>query len=164
MFQLALQCSCVPSGSAPNTALQEQLPADASKRQQYDWYQRHNENFLPSFFSLLPNFRRTYIVLDGLEYVKYALDIIPALLEQDFGNVSIAVFSRLDKLLGPILELADVSIRLLTAEPSPDTLRGYCRSRMDRKVEPELVAAGFRQPKVWLDDIENAICNASDGL
>lgn len=176
MFQLALQCSCVPSGSAPNKALQERLPADASKEQQNAWDQ-HHENFLQAFFSILSNFRRTYIILDGLEFrevwtgdgdyelrVKYAHDIIPALLEQDFGNVSIAVFSSLDKHLKPVLELADVSIRLLKAEPSPDTLRGYCRSRMDRKVEPELVAAGFRQPKVWLDDIETAICNASDGL
>ena len=89
---------------------------------------------------------------------------IQPLLEQDFGNVSIAIFSRPGRYLDPILDLADVSIRLLEAEPSPDTLRGYCRSRVEGRVKPELMTAGFRQPEIWLDDIEDAICKASDGL
>ena len=135
------------------------------------------ERLLQAFLSILPFFQRTYIILDGLDsYLCGEGDdvregradeisaFIQPLLEQDFGNVSIAIFSRPERSLDLVFDLADVSIRLLKAEPSPDTLRGYCRSRMDRKVEPELVAAGFRQPKVWLDDIETAICNASDGL
>ena len=178
MFQLALQCSCVLLGSAPNNVSQAELPANASKKQQDSWYQRHQESFHQALFSILSNFRRTYIVLDGLikgtfwngdehhgsEMVMHALKIIPSLLEQDFGNVSIAIFSRVHTALASITDLADVSIRLLKAEPSPDTLRGYCRSRVEGKVKPELVTAGFRQPKAWLDDIETAICNASDGL
>ena len=168
MFRLALQCSCVPLGSAPNNVSQEELPADASQEQQNSWDQRHHKSFHQELFSILSNFRRTYIVLDGLEdggsEVMHALKIVPSLLEQDFGNVSIAIFSRVHTALASITDLADVSIRLLKAEPSPDTLRGYCRSRVERKVKPELVSAGFRQPEVWLDDIERAICNASDGL
>ena len=90
--------------------------------------------------------------------------IIQSLLEQDFGNVSVAIFSRPERSLEPILDLADVSIRLLKAEPSPVSLHGYCRSRVEGKVMPELVTAGFRQPEIWLGDIEKAICRASDGL
>ena len=178
LFQLALQCSCVPVGLGKENVLQANPPADASVEQRNSWYQRHQESLLQALFSVLPNFRRTYIILDGFESCVFMTDewghrrqrakdepkIIPSLLEQDFGNVSIAVFSRNEKRLDPIIELADVSIRLLKAEPSPDTLRGYCRSSVERKVKPELVAAGFRQPEVWLDDIEEAICNASDGL
>ena len=89
---------------------------------------------------------------------------IRALLEQDFGNVNIAIFSRPNRSVNPILDLADVSIRLLKAEPSPDSLLGYCRSRVEGKVMPELVTAGFRQPEIWLGDIEKAICAASDDL
>lgn len=178
MFQLAFQCSWVPIGCGLDTVLQEKLPADASDEQWNSWYWRRNESLLQALFSILPNFRRTYIIVDRFEAcapapsnsfrqsqrAKLELDIIPSLLEQDFGNVSIAIFSRDDKHLDPVIELADVSIRLLKAEPSPDSLRGYCRPRVERKVKPELVTAGFRQPEVWLDDIEKAICNASDGL
>lgn len=179
MFQLALQCACVPVGLAPNNVLQENLPADASNEQRNSWYQRYHESLLQALLSILPNFRRTYIIVDGWfescvfsndEWghrrgrAKDELNIIPSLLEQDFGNVSIAIFSRLKSSIASITDLADVSIRLLKAEPSFDTLRGYCRSRVECKVKPELVTAGFRQPEVWLDDIEVAICNASDGL
>ena len=121
------------------------------------------------------NFRRTYLILDGLGFGAYdnasavrtdkeMSAFIQLLLEQDFGNVNIAVFCRPNRILDPILDLADVSIRLLKAEPSPDSLHGYCRSRVEGKVIPELVTAGFRQPEIWLGDIEDAICGASDGL
>ena len=93
-----------------------------------------------------------------------AMNIAQSLLQQDFGNVSIAIFSRPERYSDPIFDLADVSIRLLKAEPSTDTLRGYCRSKVEAKVMPELITAGFRQPEIWLDDIEDAICGASDGL
>ncbi|KAK0512956.1 hypothetical protein JMJ35_004973 [Cladonia borealis] len=113
--------------------------------------------------------------LDGLETrgegddshvrrVEEISAVTQTLLEQDFGNVSIAIFSRPERYLDPILDLADVSIRLLKAEPSPVNLHGYCRSRIERKVLPELVTAGFRQPEIWLGDIEDVICGASDGL
>ena len=175
MFQLALRSSCVPSGLAWNKVLQGKPPADASHAQQESWCPQYREYLLHALFSILPNFRRTYIVLDGLDTrgggddssVKRAKEIstiIQPLLEQDFGNVSIAIFSRPERCLDPIFDLADVSIRLLEAEPSPDTLRGYCRSRVKGKVMPELVTAGFRQPEIWFDDIEKAVFRASDGL
>ncbi len=90
--------------------------------------------------------------------------IVRSLLEQDFGNVSIAIFSRPEGYLDPVFDLADVSIRLLKAEPSTNTLSTYCQGRVEEKVKPELVTAGFRQPEIWLDDIVRAICIASDGL
>lgn len=162
MFQLAFQCSCVPLGSGWDT-----VPTDAPYKHWVSWYQRRHVFLLQALFSILPNFRRTYIILDGFARRasnEYDSNDIPSLLEQDFGNVSIAIFSRDHKRLDPIMELADVSIRLLKAEPSANTLRGYCRTRVEGKVKPELVTAGFQQPEVWLDDIEKAICNASDGL
>ena len=176
LCQLALRCSCVPSGR--DNVLEEGIPASASEGQWSSWYHRQHEGLLQALFSILPNFRRTYIIVDGFESyaiwpdawghrsqrAKDEFNLIPSLLEQDFGNVSIAVFSRDHKQLDPIIELADVSIRLLKAEPSPNTLRGYCRSRVEGKVKPELVTAGFRQPEIWLDDIELAIYNSSDGL
>lgn len=177
MFQLGSRCSCVPSGLDPHKVLQEKPPADAPHAQLESWYQQYCECLLQALFPILSNFRRTYIILDGLDFgagvdddslaerrVKEISAIIQSLLEQDFGNVSIAIFSRRGRNLDPIFDLADVSIRLLKAEPLPDTLRGYCRSRVEAKVMPELVTAGFRQPYIWLDDIEAAICGASDGL
>ena len=175
MFQLALRCSCVPSGLAPNKILQEKSPADASHAQSESWCQQYSEYLLHALFSILPNFRRAYIILDGLDTrgkgddsllrrAKEISAIIQSLLEQDFGNVSIAIFSRPETYLDSIFDLADVSIRLLKAAPSPDTLRGYCRSRVKGKVMPELVTAGFRQPEIWFDDIEEAVFRASDGL
>ena len=156
-------------------------PPDASHALLVSFYQQYREYVLQVLFSILPKFRRTYIILDGLDTCgkldtcgeDYVLNakraqeipaIIQSLLEQDFGNVSIAIFSRPERYLDPIFELADVSIRLLKAQPSPDTLRGYCRGRIEGKVEPELVTAGFQKPEIWLADIENAICRASDGL
>ena len=178
LFQLALRCSCVPLGLGRDNVLEEKYPASASEGQRSSWYHRQHEGLLQALFSILPNFRRTYIIVDGFEScapwpdewghrsqrAKDELNFIPSLLEQDFGNVSIAIFSRDDKQLDPIIELADVSIRLLKAEPSSNTLRRYCRSRVESKVKPELVTAGFRQPEIWLDDIELAIYNSSDGL
>ena len=178
MFQLALQCSYVPLLWDRDNVLLEKFPADASISQQNSWYRRLNESLLQVLFSILPNFRRTYIIIDGFgSYSSWTdelghrwsrandeLNIILSLLEQDFGNVSIAIYSRHDSRLDPILDLADVSIRLLRAEPSPSALRTYCQSRVESKVKPELVIAGFQQPEVWLDDIKEAICNASDGL
>ncbi len=184
MVQLALQCSCAPSGSVPKSLLQGEPPADAGTLQLKSWYRQRSEHHLHALCSILSLFRRTYIIVDGLDnfslpslpgkpfihddsFIMRANEIsaiIQSLLEQDFGNVSIAIFAKPENYLDPILDLADVSIRLLKAEPSPDTLRGYCQNKVNGKVMPELVTAGFRQPEIWLDDIEDAICRASDGL
>ena len=177
MYQLGLRCSCVPSGLAAHEVLKEKPPADASLAQLEAWHQQHGEYLLHALFSILSKFRRTYILIDGLEHwgrneddsfferrVTEISAMLQSLLQQDFGNVSIAIFSRPERHLDHIFDLADVSIRLLKAEPSTDTLRGYCRSKVEAKVMPELIDAGFRQPEIWLGDIENAICGASDGL
>ena len=181
MAQLALRCPCAPSESAPKILLQDKPPADASDVQLEAWYRQRSDHHLHALFSILSSFRRTYIIMDGLDSclpgnplvregdysylrAKRISVLVQSLLEQDFGNVSIAIFSRPSRSLHSIFDLADVSIRLLKAEPSPGTLRRYCRSRAEDKVKPELVTAGFRQPEIWLDDIENAICGASDGV
>ena len=115
IFQLALQCSCVPLESGRDTVLQEKLPADSSDEQWNDWYRRRHESLLQALFSILPNFRRTYIILDGFvrgeplpdqrrqRLKEHELNNIPSLLEQDFGNVSIAVFARDYDIQTPLL-------------------------------------------------------------
>ena len=177
MAQLALQARCAPSLSALESLLPGRSPANTSLDIQYRQLREHR---LRALFTILSLFRRTYIILDGLDSSQFSLSpagggndsanakkistIIQPLLEQDFGNVSIAGFFRAEEFYGHMFDLADVSIRLLKAEPSTNALRRYCRDRVESKVKPELVTAGFRQPEDWLDDIEEAICNASDGL
>lgn len=167
--QLALRCSCVPSKLAPNKVLQDKPPDDASMAQLESWRQQYHDYLRYALFSILPNFRRTYLILDDFPSVgaDEMSAFVQSLLEQDFGNVNIAIFSRpkIPKILpDPLLDLTDVSIRLWKAEPSPDSLHGYCRIRVERKVMPELVSAGFQRPEAWLGDTEDAICGASDGL
>jgi len=87
------------------------------------------------------------------------------LLEQDHGNVSIAIFSRYkhEASLDPLLNLADVSVRVSTIEPS---LQQYVHSKIMRLVRPALNEAG---PQSASDSssiaaIEEVIVQASDGL
>ena len=91
-------------------------------------------------------------------------DLIQYLLEQDFGNVSIAIFSRPTESFEPIVELADISIRLLKVEAPPSSLRGYTQRKIKEYIEPNLVAAGYNRPGAWFTDIEHSFVAASDGL
>ena len=85
--------------------------------------------------SILPNFRRTYFVLDEFhaDCRKY-LDTpstLTQLLEQDLGNVSIAVattpYPHTPK--NSALDFPDVSIRLLQVEYRADDITNYVDSR-----------------------------------
>jgi len=125
--------------------------------------------------SLLPRFRRTFIFVDEIweDFNLYwengeLTTIVPLLrnlLEQDHGNISIAIFSRNknEASLDPLLNLADVSVRVSTIEPS---LQQYVHSKIMRLVRPALNEAG---PQSASDSpsiaaIEEVIVQASDGL
>jgi len=125
--------------------------------------------------SLLPLFRRTFLFVDGLngdfdvewgsDAVLTTVALLRKLLEQDRGNISIAIFSREKHgaSLGPLLNLADVSIRVSKIEPS---LQQYVHSKIMRLVQPALVEAGPQNAKdsPSIAAIEEVIVQASDGL
>jgi len=122
--------------------------------------------------SLLPKFRRTFFFVDGLNhnYVKIGevitvVAMLQNLLEQDYGNISIAIFSRGEHpgLVNHLRNLADVSVRVSTIEPS---LQQYVHSKVMRLVQPALVEAGPQSAKdsPSIAAIEEVIVQASDGL
>ena len=123
-------------------------------------------------FLLLPHFQRTYLIVDRLNEISFpeggsdeddVVDIIKLLLEQDFGNISIATFSRPKASLTALIKLADVSIRLLKINPQAENVRQYIRSKIERTILPELNVPTLSNVG-GLDEIERAIFIASDGL
>ena len=87
--------------------------------------------------------------------------MLQKILEQDFGNVSIGIFSRPSSFLDPLLQLADVSIRLARFEPD---LSEYIRHKVGQKVKPMLVAAGMDHDEDSMAAIEKVMAEASAGL
>ena len=83
------------------------------------------------------------------------------ILEQDFGNVSIAIFSTPKPLLESLLQLSDVTIKLTQLEPD---LGEYIHRKVFQKVKPELVAASMDYDENTLTTIENVMAEASAGL
>ena len=117
--------------------------------------------------SLFTKFRRTFLFIDGLneldgsQYVELVIELLQEVLEQDFGDVSIAIFSRPRRLLEPLLQLADVSIRVTRLEPD---LSEYIHFKVSRKVKPMLVEANLDHDQEALAVIEKAMAEASAGL
>ena len=89
------------------------------------------------------------------------IETLQVLLEQDLGNISIAIFSKPDSCLGPLLQLADVSIKLTPMEPD---LGGYVRIKVNQKVKPLLVAANLDHDEDYLAKIQEIMTEASAGL
>jgi hypothetical protein len=158
IMQLALQLRVLPASDAL-------WPLEEYSRQQLE----------EILMSLLPRFRRTFIFVDGIEKdfnlywengeITTVVALLRNLLEQDHGNVSIAIFSRYkyEASLDPLLNLADVSVRVSTIEPS---LQQYVHSKIMRLVQPALVEAGPQNAKdsPSIAAIEEVIVQASDGL
>ena len=130
--------------------------------------------------SLFTTSRRTFLLIDGLNeltdevsqtdelddiigsrYAKHMVEFLQEVLEQDFGNVSIAVFSRPLKLLEPLVQFADVSIRLTQLEPD---LTEYTHLRVGQKVKSALVEADLNHDQDSLAAIEQVMREASAGL
>jgi len=115
--------------------------------------------------SLLSQFRRTFFVIDGL-YKTYSqmLAILGRILEQDYGNVSVAVFhGEFNSPLESLTKFADVSIHVSAIEPN---LQQYVHSKVIKLVGPALLDAVSQnsQANPSLGEIEEVIVEASDGL
>ena len=120
--------------------------------------------------SLFIQFRRTFLVIDGLNELNTTEgsrasgeieQLLRWVLEQDFGNVSVAIFSRPLKWLDPLLQIADVSIRLTQLEPD---LGEYIQCKVGQKIKPMLVAANLDHDDGSIAAIEKVLAEASDGL
>ena len=167
IIQLALQCECLPSGllsEAVTLVEQYSLPQRGNETDSQLAWEAALRSVLQSLFT---KFRRTFLFIDDLSYFNgfdhnmRTVDFFQKILEQDFGNVSIAIFSRPLSLLEPLLQLADVSIRLAKIEPD---LSKYINFKVSRKVKPILAEANLDHDQDALAVIENVIAEASAGL
>lgn len=131
-------------------------------------------HLLRILISLLPKYRLTFFVLDGFDETGRSLfdppsrstllfvNVLEELLVQDYGSVSIAIFSRpMVKVLAPLLDLADVSVRLSSIEPD---LQRYVAIKIERNIRPSMIAAGFESGHDLLDTIRQVLFEAADGL
>ena len=160
IIQLASQCQSLPVGLLTDKLTAEEFCNRIPLAQAPDT----RESFLKFvLYSLLPNFRRIFLLID--EYNPHLqpsmVNIVKDILEQDFGNVSIAIYCLPHSTLEPLLEIADVSIRLTQIEPD---LGQYIRYKIDRVVKPRLVAANLDYDDGFLATIEQVISGAADGL
>lgn len=89
------------------------------------------------------------------------MEFLQDILEQDFGDVSVATFSKPDRSLEPLLEIADVSVRLTQIAPD---LSQYTRYKIDKTVKPILMAVNLDYDDALLTTIEQVISDAADGL
>ena len=115
IIQLVSQCRYLPS-DLKSTVIAERDRPDGTR----------STEFSDILISLFPYFKRTYLVIDGMHELQKlglerGLDIIQTLLEQSFGDVSIAVFDRASRDPNRLLELVDISVRLLDVQPKPRT-------------------------------------------
>ena len=174
IIQLATQC-----GSLPSRLLTEKLTI----RNEYklpgfgdnlyersiprDVYLAWEARLRLTLTSLFTKFKRTFLLIDGLHEVNTPMGVevmvrmLQEILEQDFGNVSIGIFSRPASFLDPLLQLADVSIRLAQFEPD---LSEYIRYKVGQKVKPMLVAADMDHDENSVAAIEKVMGEASAGL
>ena len=158
IVQLASQCQSPPVGLLTKklTAIEFCKSYPLAKTLEL-W-----QSFLGSVLvSLLPNFRRTFLLIDDPIWSPHIVSVLKNVLEQDFGNVSMAVFCEPRSSLEPLLENADVSIRLTQIEPD---LGQYTRHKIDMVVKPRLVAANLDYDDGFLATIEQVISDAADGL
>ena len=166
-MQLALQCKCLPSGllSEAVTLLEQySLPQRTQEVSVEIAWEVGLRSVLQSLFT---QFRRTFLFIDGLEnfngfdYNLRTVDFLQGVLEQDFGDVSVAIFSRPLSLLAPLLQVADVSVRVTRAEPD---LSEYIHMKVDHKVKPVLLEANLDHDQNAITMIEKVTTEASAGL
>ena len=167
IVQLAAQCESLPPDLlSKDTTIQERysLPPLEDKDASLSAWTDCMQSLLAS---LLIKFRRTFLVIDGLDEIPSGKnragvsETLQVLLEQDLGNISIAIFSRRTIYLEPLLQLADVSIKLTPMEPD---LSGYVRLKVNQKVEPLLIAENLDHDEDYLAKIQKIMTEASAGL
>ena len=165
IVQLAAQCGSLPSGLLSKGFTVQK------------WYNLPPLEYagLPAWThclrsllaSLLTKFRRTFLLVDGLNerttpWNQTAMtETLRILLEQDLGNISIAIFSRSASCPEPLLQLADVSIKLTPIEPD---LGGYVGWKVNQKIKPLLIDANLDHDEDYLAKIQEIVTEASAGL
>lgn len=162
IIQLATQCGSIPQVVPSGKLTAQQLrPQREIRENKYQAWIDFLRSLLLSLFTI---FRRTLLFIDGLDESRYTHRFLPLLkdvLEQDFGNVSIAVFSRPLPELEPLLQLADVTIRFTQFEPD---LSEYIRLKVDQDIKPMLAAEYLDHDQDSLAAIEKVMTEASSGL
>lgn len=166
IIQLASQCRSLPAG-----LLTEKLKAETLFNfppLSPDCTDARETCLKSLLISLLPFFRRTFLLIDldntsvqGPHPNHRMVKLLQEVLEQDFGNISMAIFFRPHSSLETLLQTADVSIQLTQFEPD---LGQYVRFRIARIVKPVLVAANLDYDKDLVATIEQTISHAADGL
>ena len=123
IVQLAVQCGSLPSDLlSKESSIQQWYSLPPLAETSYSAWKDCLQSLLAS---LLIKFPRTFLLFDGLDQIKFTqkragvIETLQVLLEQDFGNISIAIFCRPDSYLEPLLQLADVFIELTPMEPRP---------------------------------------------
>ena len=165
IVQLAAQCGSLPSGllSEASTIQKQYALPQLDSVSLGAW----TDCLLSLLVSLLVRFRRTFLIIDAPNEMMTPSDIettvrtLQKILQQDFGNVSVAVFSRPDSRLEPLLQLADVSIKLTQVKPD---LGSYVRFKVNQKVKPLLIAANLDHDEDYLAKIQKIMTEASAGL
>lgn len=161
IVQLALQCESFPAESWTIQQIRDLPPLP------HDRHQTWIDSLRWVLESLLAKFRRTFLLIDGLERlkergaVKEMIVMVQDVLEQALGDVSIATFSRPLSSLEPLFQLADVSIKLTQFEPD---LSEYIRRKVGQKVKPILATAGLDHDDDSIAAMEKVMASASAGL
>ena len=167
ILQLASQCQSLPSELLSQDLYFQKLvdlPESKSDKRYYSGWEAPLRSLLAPLFT---KFRRTFFLIDGLDEIVDAeasatiVGTLQHFLEQDFGNVSIAIFSRPIDTLEPLLQLADVSIRVTQVEPN---LINYIQFKVGQKVKPVLMAEQLDHDEQSLALIETVLTEASAGL
>ena len=99
--------------------------------------------------SIIRQFHRTFFLIDGLDALKdelephadtrtkpilwQVIDLLESILGNEDANVSVAVFSRPLGTTDTLLDVADVSMRMLRIEHSSEDIREYVRFKLARR-------------------------------
>ena len=137
IVQLAFQAQCLPENliiSGMNSELDdfEDGKADFSK----------TELLIALLESMITKFRRLFILLDDVSVKLLNEEPIPdflrRLLEQDLGNVSVAIFRHPFALLHQKFDIADVSIRLIDVQYRSEDITNYVDWKLNKLIKPLL--------------------------
>ncbi|KAL8829683.1 MAG: hypothetical protein Q9170_006070 [Blastenia crenularia] len=172
IIQLALQCQCLPfTLSTGDLTDEEVLQLGEIEIPWVSGWPRYEKGLLSTLLWLLPIFRRTFLLIDGIDVnMKKVSDyhtassntiikLLHSILEQDHGDVSIATFARVTP--PSLLEIADVSIRL--AQLKPD-LNQYSTFKIQTKVKPTLADAHLGHDGDLLSNFGSIISETAHGL
>ncbi|KAL8951744.1 MAG: hypothetical protein Q9222_002294 [Ikaeria aurantiellina] len=162
IIQLALQCNCLPAISKTGNSIKNESSdlSEVEKLFQYPETLFISGRLLRIFFSLLPRFRRTFLLIDGLgEDDHERIEMLQSILGQGHGDVSVATFARVTPT--SLLQDADISIRLAHFQPNLDQ---YTSFRIHTKVKPALRDVHLSYDEDFLSRVGSIISEAAHGL